>query len=345
MKIVKIYCTLVMLIGICSCSKDFLNKLPKDKLIPETAFVDYNNFKTYGWSLYEQFGGYGGAIPNAMQSDLISDNMNETRPGNMSPYAYQTKIIPASGNNTVTQVVAQWNFAYIRKGNIMLDHIETSKLAEPDKLHWRAVGYFFRALRYYDLIASFGDVPWVGRTLSDTAAILFQPRTPRDEVARHVLDDLLYAEQHIKADGDGANTINKNVVRALISRFGLFEGTWRKYHSLSGAATYLEAAKLASEKLMASFPALIPVYDDVFNSEDLSGKPGIILFKQYAPNLITHSNPRFVGSTSWYYDLTKDAVESYLCTDGNRSPQVPFMQAMPICLLNSGTGTGDCISP
>ena len=314
----KRYIILVLAVILASCKKDFLDKLPKDKLVQETAFVDNNNFKTYTWGLYNQFSGYGtGGQPPAMSGDFIADNLNETRVGAMSPYAFQTKIIPATGDNTLSQVPSEWNFNYIRRVNIMLDNIDNSQLSDVDKKHWRSVGYFFRALRYYDLIAAFGDVPWVEHALSDTtASVLFGPRTPRDVVAKNVLDNLVYAEANIKVAGDGKNTINTNVVRALISRFGLFEGTWRKYHGLTGATTYLEASKAASEKLMAAYPTLMSSYDDVFNSEDLDGKPGIILFKQYSANLLDHSVPRFIGSTSWFWDLTKDAVESYLCSDG-----------------------------
>lgn len=305
-----------------SCEKDMLNTLPKDRLVPQTAFIDNDNFKTYTWGLYDYLAGYGTAngssFPSAMRSDFMSDNMSETRAGAMSDYAYQTKVIPTDANATSSQVIAQWNFAYVRRVNVMLDNIKGSKLSENDKKHWRSVGYFFRALRYYDLISAFGDVTWVEHALTDTSSsILFGPRTPRDVVAKNVLDNLLYAEANIKPAGDGPNTINTNVVRALISRFGLFEGTWRKYHNLPGADTYLQASKTASEKLMTAYPALMSSYDDVFNSEDLNGKPGIILFKQYAANLSTHAGPRFVSSTSWYWDLTKDAVESYLCSDGS----------------------------
>lgn len=305
----------IVLLG---CKKDFLNKLPKNQLVPETAFIDNNNFKTYAWGLYEQLGGYGaGSFPPAMRSDFMSDNMNETRAGAMSDYAYQTKVVPAEGSNSLSLVTAQWNFSYVRRVNIMLDNIEGAKLSEAEQKHWRSVGYFFRAIRYYDLIAAFGDVPWVEHGLTDTtASVLYGPRTPRDEVAKNILDNLLYAEANIKPAGDGKNTINTNVVRALISRFGLFEGTWRKYHGLNDANTYLQASKTASEKLMTAFPTLMDNYDAVFNSEDLDGKPGIILFKQYAANLSTHSGPRFFSSTSWFWDLTKDAVESYLCADG-----------------------------
>ncbi|MDF3077946.1 MAG: RagB/SusD family nutrient uptake outer membrane protein [Sphingobacteriaceae bacterium] len=299
-----------------ACQKDFLDKLPKDKLVPETVFIDNNSFKIYAWSLYDQFGGYGASIPNAMQSEFITDNMNETRPAGINEYAFQTKFVPGQGSNTATQVPSRWDFSYVRKVNIMLDNIDKSKMSNADKEHWRSVGYFFRALRYYDLISAFGDVTWIETSLQDTSKLLYEPRTPRDVVAKNMLDNLLYAESHIKPGGDGVNTINTNVVRALISRFGLFEGTWRKYHGLSNANTYLQACKAASEKLMTAYPTVISNYDDVFNSEDLTGKPGIILFKQYVANLSTHSNPRFIGSTSWFWDLTKDAVQSYLCTDG-----------------------------
>ncbi|MGV3502788.1 MAG: RagB/SusD family nutrient uptake outer membrane protein [Adhaeribacter sp.] len=320
MKNIYLFSLLLILAASTSCQEDFLEKLPKNTLVPETAFVDNNNFKTYAWSLYEVFGGNGGAgsaHPNGMRSEFITDNMVETRAGAMSDYAYQTKIVPAEGDPTSVLVPAQWNFDYVRKVNVMLDNIESSKLSQKEKEHWRSVGYFFRALRYYDLIAAFGDVSWIEHALSDTSnSVLYAPRTPRQVVAKNMLDNLLYAETHINPAGDGKNTINPQVVQALISRFGLFEGTWRKYHGLPDADTYLQASKTASEKLMAAYPALISNYDDVFNSEDLEGKAGIILYKQYMANLQSHSNPRFVSSTSWFWDLTKDAVESYLCADG-----------------------------
>ncbi len=161
---------------------------------------------------------------------------------------------------------------------------------------------FSRSLRYYDLIAAFGDVAWVEHALNinDTTE-LYAERTPRNTVAKNVLDNLLWAETHIKTDGDGVNTINVHVVRALISRFGLFEGTWRKYHGLTDANIYLQASVDASQKLIASFPTVMSSYDDVYNSESLKGKPGIILFKEYISGMMingntatTHHTARFI---------------------------------------------------
>jgi hypothetical protein len=321
MKNIKYLFVIVSLL-LSACKKNFLEKNPVIDFTEESAFINYDNFKTYAWGLYDYFDGYGNGgdgYPEALlSSDANSDNLATTLANRQSQYAYQTKIIPGDGFETRSLGTSSWSFTYVRKVNVMLDNIDQSTMKDADKDHWRSVGYFFRALRYYDLIAAFGDVPWIEHKLSDTSKTeLFGKRTPRDVVAKNILDNLIFAETHIKPDGDGENTINVNCVRHLISRFGLLEGTWRKYHSLGNADVYLQASKTYSEKLMASFPTCMSSYDDLYNLEDLSKKPGIILFKQYATNLTTHfSGVRLQGSANSYVDVAKDAVESYLCSDG-----------------------------
>lgn len=306
--------SLLSLMGaVTSSCNDFLNKTPLDELTESTAFTTYDNFKTYSWKFYEYFDGFpsdGGYTPANISSEFNSDNMIQARSGYESSYAYQLKSVPSTSSS--------WNFSYIRNVNIMLQNIDKSSMSEKEKEHWRSIGYFFRALRYFDMMVAYGDVPWIDKVLSDTDMKQLQsPRTPRDEVAKHILEDLQYAEQNVNPEGDGPNTINTDVVRALISRFGLFEGTWRKYHELNDAETYLRASADASEKLIKSNPTLMENYDDIFNSEELVGQPGIILAKQYATSLVTHSITRVIRSSAWYCDLTKDAVDSYLCTDGH----------------------------
>lgn len=317
-----IYAAVILPMLLAACQKDFLNKQPKTELTAATAFVNYDNFLTYSNALYDYFNGYGngGVIyPNNFNSEYNTDNLSYTVAGNQSPYANQTKQIPTTGAATSSLAISGWNFSYIRQVNVMLDNIDQSTMTQADKDHWRSVGYFFRALRYYDLIAAFGDVPYITHALTDTSkSVLFAANTPRDVVVKDVLNDLIFAESHIKPAGDGRpNTINVNCVRALLSRFCLFEGTWRKYHGLADADTYLQACVTYSAKLLPSFPTIMSNYDDVYNSEDLTGQPGIILFKQYVANFTDHEpGPRVMGSTSWNMDVSKDAVESFLCTDG-----------------------------
>ena len=327
----KYFPLLLTTIVLLSCQKNFLDRQPIDQLTEATAFVSNDNFKSYSWGFYDYFASYGGsgsALPTYFNSqEANSDNYQISISGSQSPYATGLKALPVSqGAATTSMQVSQWNFSYIRRVNVMLDHIDGSEMSQADKDHWRSVGYFFRALRYYDLIAAFGDVSWVEHALNinDTTE-LYAERTPRNVVAKNVLDNLLWAEAHIKADGEGANTINVHVVRALISRFGLFEGTWRKYHGLGDENIYLQASVDASKKLVASFPSIMSSYDDVYNSESLKGKPGIILFKEYISGMringsvaTTHHTSRFytTGHSGNIADPTNDMVESYLCTDG-----------------------------
>ena len=105
------------------------------------------------------------------------------------------------------------------------------------------------------------------------------------------------------------------MVRALISRFGFFERTWRTYHGLNDSETYLRACANASEKLMSAYPSIMPNYDDLSKSEELVGKAGVILAKQYETDMVTHSITRVIRASAWYVDRTKDAVDSYLCSD------------------------------
>ncbi|ANH80620.1 hypothetical protein A8C56_06155 [Niabella ginsenosidivorans] len=299
---------LTLLIGSYGCKKDYLNLQPKDQLVVSTTFADYKGFQTYAWQFYNVFPAYNGSLTN---SEFDDDLFLNAVPNGRSNVIWQLLTIPATDDNYTN------GYANLRAINIMMDNIDQSKLSDNDKKHWRAVGAFFRAYNYAELLNRFGSVPLVLRELKDTSsAELYKPRSSRDSVAAQIMEDLKYAEENINAASDGPNTINANVVRALISRFGLREGTWRKYHGLSGAETYLQASSTASEALMQTFPSILPDYDMVFNSESLIGAAGIILCKQYVQNQITHGMSTSNRNSSGRWDLTKKAVDLYLMTDG-----------------------------
>ena len=59
MKISKhiVSASLVILFSTTGCN-DFLDKAPLDELTERTAFITYDNFKTYSWKLYETFSGF-----------------------------------------------------------------------------------------------------------------------------------------------------------------------------------------------------------------------------------------------------------------------------------------------
>lgn len=300
---------ILLLLG-TGCSEDFLEKLPQDQLTVSTTFTTNSNFETYAWSMYaESFPGYWDLTPvtREMASDLMVNNAGTVG----HELLWQRKTVPSAST--------LWSgpFENIRRANLLLDNIDTSELSEDEKKNWRGIGLFFRAYEYVSLIANYGEVPWVDRALNETDEdVLFGPKTPRDELAQNVLNDLLEAESIISPTGHGANTVNTSVVRALISRFGLYEGTWRKYHGLGGELPYLQASADASASLIADNPDLHSSYDEVFNSETLNGVAGVLLYKAYEFGIQNGRWSHYNRSSIGHRDLTKKAVDQYLCLDG-----------------------------
>lgn len=297
-----------MLLAVSGCN-NFLDVLPKDQLNTENAFTTYENIRTYANQFYEVFDGYSNAA--VFDSERDTDLGAWSRRNSFSNWIWRTVPVPT---NTEEYSIP---FRRIRSINIMLDNLEKSDISQKEKDHWKSVGYFFKAYNYVQLIKKYGDITWVEKSLGDNdQETLFGPRTSRDVVAKNILDLLHFAEKNINVNGDGPNTINVHVVRALISHFSLFEGTWRKYHGLNDPDLYLRACVDVSEKLVNDFPNIISNYSEVFTSASLAGKDGIILYKQYENDQITHIMSTNAGSGAGYTDMTRKAIDMYLLRDG-----------------------------
>ncbi|MEG1635567.1 MAG: RagB/SusD family nutrient uptake outer membrane protein, partial [Rikenellaceae bacterium] len=116
---------------------------------------------------------------------------------------------------------------------------------------------------------------------------------------------------------DGKNTINKNVVMALINRFALQEGTWRKYHKSGGDyIPYLKEVVRTGDILFKLYPNIAADYDKKFNSEDLSTYQGMILYKEYSQASMKHQIGGLERSSSSPYETHKAMVEMFLSQNG-----------------------------
>ena len=46
---------------------------------------------------------------------------------------------------------------------------------DAEKAHWRSVGYFFCAYKYFKMLSLYGDLPWVEHALSEDSEELYSP--------------------------------------------------------------------------------------------------------------------------------------------------------------------------
>lgn len=317
MKVRTLILTMICMGTFSSClNDDFMERYPLDKQTVATVFTTNESFKTYMWQFYTNrsfmvydYSSYVTDICDGYSDNACAQgNINST-----NKYAWDKVVVPTSGGG--------WNFSTIRGINLMLDNLDKSQLTEKQKQHWRSVGFFFKALDYFYLMDRFGNVPWLEHYITEVdEEELYKAAMPRLELAGKILEMLVYAKNNIDVQNDGPNTINKDCVNALISRFGLFEGTWQKYHKLSSEEEYkkyLQASFDASTELMAKHKELIPSYDAVFNSKELAKKPGIILYRKYLNTSgYGHAFLRNTRAYALMIHPTADLVQSYLCTDG-----------------------------
>ena len=178
MKKIIISLALLGTIALTSCNDSFLEKYPVTDLTEGNAFQSYNNFKTFMWPCYEVFAKTniatslsGVGQDSHYQGDRWAGYLEQKQESGFNKYAFQTVSSVASGNG--------WDFGYLRRVNIMLSHIDESKMNEAEKNHWRAVGYFFHSYWYMELIDRFGDVPWVDKVLNESSEEAFAKRMPR----------------------------------------------------------------------------------------------------------------------------------------------------------------------
>lgn len=289
---------------IAGCSK-FVDKKPLDEFSNDEYWKSEQNVRTYNWGFYEMFTGFGTGTNGDFYFSWFTDDQASS--------GFQNFTLTASASNS------QWTFANIRKANIMLENLGKVPMDEEAMNHWKGIAHFFRALAYYRLVQTFGDVPWINKSLDISESdIIYKPRDSRALVMDSVLADLNFAYANLRQE-DQDNTVNKNVALALISRVGLYEGTYRKYHTEKqepDADKFLLASKEASSKLMAEGYSLNPDFRTVYSSVDLNGDPECIMYKQYVPGVLGHSVIGYTNSSTPMAGLTKNAVESFLCSDG-----------------------------
>lgn len=316
-------------LSLTACNDSFLDKTPVTGLTEVNAFQTYNNFRDFMWPCYWMFmdgniatstasNGWGQSIQ--YKGDMNAGYMESKNPGQLNSFAFQTIGSANSGNGWA-------GFGYIRRINLMLSHLESSNMNENEKKHWKAVGYFFHSFWYMELIDRFGDVPWVDKVLNDTSKEAYEKQISRDEAAKKVLEQLKWAEENIGdfQKQDGANTINTDCVLAAISRFGLREGTWRKYHQLGDEERYLKESVRASELLMKKYPTLYkgtdhsPAsgYGEMWTTDDLSKVPGIILYRAYVKDINPVQGGAYVERTASHnVEMNQHTVDLYLMKNG-----------------------------
>ena len=248
-----------------------------------------------------------------------------------------------------------WNFAYIRKWNLLMERLDMMKekgiLNDAAYGHWMGVARFFRGWEYCRFVQSFGDVPYYDRTINESEVEeMYKDRDPRTTVMDKVLEDFNYAMDNVRVN-DGIDYVNRYVVGTIASRCMLFEGTWYIYHKTDEAMktcsdidghakTYLQAAQRYAEYVMnnGSFSFNTPshvLFGNLYTT--LTGTAGeVILYRAYNKS-VNNSSQHCIASYSGGNGGGEgqamagnlSTLKAWICQDGKpyHSSEVPNVES------------------
>lgn len=227
--------------------EDFLNEDLKSELSPTNTFTSTYGFEVGSAGLYaltrseyntwgeEGAFMHGNACPyEALQAgtdivDVINSDASLTAFANLTMTA-QEKFVGSYWN---------WAYSLISSANeILVFSEQNTNWDQPeDKTRFQAEARFFRAYAYRTLVYLYGDVPYVETILYDFQ--LDFTRTPKEEVLKHIVDDLKFASEHLPDNPD---------------KEGFKEGKltkWAAYHLLSEMYLLQGEYGLAQEAALA----------------------------------------------------------------------------------------------
>ncbi len=177
----------ILVVFILSCSKNFLNTQPKDKISSEATWADGPLSQAFIYGVYS-FLGYAGF--EEQQLAAYTDEAMFTHTGRNIQIFTQATETPS--NLAWTSDTYSWNRMYlaIREANVAIQRLPGSTF-EDKVLRDRLLGeaYFLRAYYYQQLLRTYGGIPIIDRPygLNEDYTIA---RNTYEECVNFIVDDL-----------------------------------------------------------------------------------------------------------------------------------------------------------
>lgn len=302
---ISLYFTLAtFLIG--ACSEDFLNRTPPSVFTEINYFKNVDELETGLVACFAMLRS-GFVFDHWMTDDLNSDDADcGSSPGDQ-PLLYDisySRMKPSSDYmwyfwSDYYSVIARCNEVIDRSAGTKGDPVEIEKIVDQAK--------YLRALSYYHLVSTYGDVPLVNRFLNPEELKL--RRAPVEEIWTQIESDLKDATNlPTVSNWNESGRVTSGAVYSLLGKVYL---TRKKY----------QLANAAFQKVVSSGEyQLVPDYGFIFRHEGENCAESVfeIQHKTNIPdgNLGTYSEtfrmPRDYAAGGWGFDTpTKDLLNEF----------------------------------
>lgn len=213
---------------------DFLNEDPKSTITSENYYQTEGDAVAATNALYDYLSvgteaifdpGFGGIFFNDywVLHDLVSDNALEKITSqeyrNLSEFRH-------TADNMRIELYWQDLYKTINAANTVVDKVPLIDFDDMRKQHLIAEARFIRAMMYFELARTFGDVPLMVQTTTDVSNS-YKSRSPREEIYEQVIQDLEFAEENLSDSyrvGKGRPT--PWAATALLAKVYLYKGDY-----------------------------------------------------------------------------------------------------------------------
>lgn len=303
----------LLVISLFACD-DFLDKKPVDQIAAEAYFTDEASAESAVRAIYRSMESpyyYG-------QSMIV---VPEFAAGHIAHVSNLPEYVNFEQNNIRIDnpwVLNIWSGAYsiINAANNVVEQVPqiTGIISDVKRAQFVREAKLIRALTYFNLVRSWGDVPLVITPTqpSSSTADYQQPRTSADQVYAQIIEDLTDASNLPDAYGSSLEQ-NKGratggAAKALLAKVYLYRGQ------------YPESAALAKEVIGKAY-TLTQNYSSIWLTENSSESIFELQFDAQATNpLATVSNP----TSSVLFLAKKEAYDRFEAGDLRRDFTVNF---------------------
>jgi hypothetical protein len=236
-KRILVYLAILTMVLVVSqgCKKYLEVPPPDDKLTADVVFSDKKAIASAMTGLYMYGMGFGDLyniytgdddLLFALAADDAINKDDET-------LDFYSNTFPTVDRN----VDLLWLSAYLVIGrvNSFLEGVQGSTvLSDELKSDYLAQARLMRAFYYYNLTNLFGDIPLAKDANVNANALL--PRSPRASVDSLIMEDLLFARDHLTADeGPDNYSFNQNTANVMLARMYAYQKNWPEVERAASA--------------------------------------------------------------------------------------------------------------
>ncbi len=213
------FCSVVAVLILASCNKDFLETQPLDKVSADATWSDGALSQAFVFNVYSYLE-YGGFEEESLAS--LTDEAMFTHAGRDINVLTEGSIGPTNLGNT--RILPQWDEMYlaIRQANIAVKELPEASFDDTE-LKERLLGesHFLRAYYYHQLMRSYGGVPIIDRPYELNEDYSLARNTFAENVD-FIISDLDKATTMLASKGVNAGRATDLSAMALKSRVLLY---------------------------------------------------------------------------------------------------------------------------